>query len=244
MNELKITDKKITLVDHVEEKLFRYIEHNKMKVGDSIPNENELAKALGVSRSVLREALSRLRMLGVVESRTRRGMVLSEPNMFGGLQRVINPMILSEESLFNLLGFRVALELGICNNIIDKVEDRHIEELEEIAERGPATTNLNLYHPESEREFHSKLYEITGNKSIMQFQEIIYPVSLFVRNKFKDFFEPINRELAQSEKLVAHKDLVDLIKKGDKDAFRKGMEKHFQTYGKFVKSRSKINSAE
>lgn len=174
-------------------------------------------------------------MLGVVESRTRRGMVLSEPHMFGGLQRVMDPMILGEKSLFNLLGFRVALELGICNSIIENINDKYIEELEEIVEEG-AAVELNFYRAESENDFHSKLYEITENESIMQFQEIIYPVSLFVRDKFKDFFEPINKELQEKGALVTHQDLLDTIKAGDKEALRRGMEQHFAPYSKFLKA--------
>jgi len=233
--DLKIKNQAVTLVDQVEKKLFEYISKNDMKVGDSVPNENELSDALGVSRSVLREALSRLRMLGVVESRTRRGMVLSEPHMFGGLQRVMDPMILGEKSLFNLLGFRVALELGICNGIIENINDKYIEELEKIVEEG-AADELNFYRAESENDFHSKLYEITENESIMQFQEIIYPVSMFVRDKFKDFFEPINKELQEKGALVTHQDLLDTIKAGDKEALRRGMEQHFAPYSKFLKA--------
>ncbi|WP_234567103.1 FadR/GntR family transcriptional regulator [Rhodohalobacter sp. 614A] len=233
--DLKIKNQAVTLVDQVEKKLFEYIAQNNMKVGDSVPNENELSEALGVSRSVLREALSRLRMLGVVESRTRRGMVLSEPHMFGGLQRVTDPMILGEQSLINLLGFRVALELGICSSIIDNVNDKYIADLEKIVEEG-GSYELNFYKAESENAFHSKLYEITENESIMQFQEIIYPVSLFIRDKFKDFFEPINRELLQKDALITHQDLLSYIKNKDKEGLRKGMEQHFAPYSKFLKA--------
>lgn len=242
--DLKIKNETVTLVDQVEKKLFEYISKNNMKVGDSIPNENELSEALGVSRSVLREALSRLRMLGVVKSRTRRGMVLSEPHMFGGLQRVMDPMILDEKSLFNLLGFRVALELGICNNIIDNINQNYIEELEEIVADSSAGHELNFYRAESENAFHSKLYEITENESIMQFQEIIRPVVLFVRDKFKDFFEPINKELLQNGSLVTHQDLLNFIKAKDKKGFRKAMEQHFAPYSKFLKTNKKEKDLE
>jgi len=235
MIDLKIKSQTVTLVDQVEKKLFEYIAKNDMKIGDSVPNETELAEALGVSRSVLREALSRLRMLGVVETRTRRGMVLSEPHMFGGLQRVIDPMILGEESLFNLLGFRVALELGICSSIIDNINSEYIEELEKIVEEG-GSYELNFYRAESENAFHSKLYEITENQSIIQFQEIIYPVSIFIRDKFKDFFEPINKELLQKGALVTHTDLLNFIKNKDKEGLRKAMEQHFAPYSNFLKA--------
>jgi GntR family transcriptional regulator, transcriptional repressor for pyruvate dehydrogenase complex len=229
MYNLKIKKNSVTLVDLVEDKLLNYFKENHMKPGDSIPKEGDLAEALGVGRSVLREALSRFRMLGMIESRTRRGMMLTEPHILKGLERVIDPLILGEETLFNLLGFRVALEIGICNNIIENINNKFIEELELIVNEGVVYEN-NLYLPISEHKFHSKLYEITGNKTIMQFQEIIYPVSLFVKDKFFDFLEPINKELKVKGTIVTHRDLLQYIKSRDKDGFREAVEMHFRPY--------------
>lgn len=234
MKDLKIKNQAITLVDQVEEKLLDYFRANRMKPGDALPKEKDLASALGVARSVLREALSRLRMLGLIEARTRRGMILTEPHILGGLQRVLDPEILGDETLFNLLGFRVSLDLGICNSVIDSITDKYIEELEDIVNKGVVYDN-NLYMPVSEHQFHSKLYEITGNKIIMQFQEIIYPVSLFVKSKFKEYFEPVNKELLKNGLMVTHRDLLGFIKKRDREGFRKAMEQHYITYNNFIK---------
>jgi DNA-binding FadR family transcriptional regulator len=233
MNDLKIVDQNVTLVDLVEDKLLDYFRKNTLKPGDAIPKESELADSLGVARSVLREALSRLKMLGMIESRTRRGMILTEPHILGGLKRVIDPLILGEETLLNLLGFRVALELGICNNIFDNLTDKYIGELELIVNRGVVFAN-NSYLPASEHEFHSKLYEITGNKTIIQFQEIIYPVSVFVRDKFNDIFEPINVELKQKGAIVTHGDLLKYLKRRDKEGFRSALDKHFNPYYRVI----------
>ena len=95
---------------------------------------------------------------------------------------------------------------------------------------------MNFYMPASEHQFHSKLYEIMGNKIIMQFQEIIYPVSVFVKSKFKDFFEPINKELNKKGLMVTHKELLGFIKKNDREGFRKAMEKHYWPYNRFIKT--------
>ena len=67
MENLKIDGQSITLVDQVEDKLLNYFRSQDLKVGDSIPNEIELSSALGVARSVLREALSRLKMMGMID---------------------------------------------------------------------------------------------------------------------------------------------------------------------------------
>ena len=66
-NTNKNPDKNISLADQVEQKLIAYLKNNNFNTGDQLPKEIELAERLGVSRKIVREALSRLRMLGMVE---------------------------------------------------------------------------------------------------------------------------------------------------------------------------------
>ena len=140
MDTLKVHSQTITLVDQVEDKLLNYLKEKDIRTGDSIPNELELAAALGVARSVLREALSRLKMMGMIETRTRRGMILTEPTILGGMKRVVDPRILGEEALFDILGFRIALEIGICSDIFRNITPEDISELEEIVKMGAVIT--------------------------------------------------------------------------------------------------------
>lgn len=84
MDTLRIVKTNMTLVDQVEDRLLNYFKENNLQIGDPIPNEMDLAASLGVARNVLREALSRLKMIGMIESRPRRGMVLREPSLLGG----------------------------------------------------------------------------------------------------------------------------------------------------------------
>lgn len=237
MDTLKIHTQTTTLVDQVEDKLLTYLKEKDLRAGDSIPNELELAAALGVARSVLREALSRLKMMGMIESRTRRGMILTEPSILGGMKRVVDPRILSEESLFDILGFRIALEIGICSDLFRNITPEDITELEEIVRLGIVFEN-NEYAPVSEFSFHAKLYEITGNKTISQFQDIIHPVMVFVKNKFKDLLEPINIEMKANGQLVTHADLLEYLKKADQTGYRQAIEQHFEVYKRFMKSKT------
>lgn len=95
----------------------------------------------------------------------------------------------------------------------------------------------NEYAPVSEFTFHAKLYEITGNRTISEFQGIIHPVMVFVKNKFKDLLEPINIEMKEKGEIVTHEDLLVLIKKRDEEGFRKALEKHFAVYKIFMNNR-------
>ncbi len=238
MDSLKIQNQPQTLVDQVEDKLLNYFRMNDLRAGSAIPNEQELANALGVARSVLREALSRLKMMGMIESRTRRGMILTEPSILGGMKRVVDPRILSEATLFDILGFRIALEIGICHDLFVNVTSSDIEELEEIVKVSEMFEN-NAYAPYSEFSFHAKLYQITGNKTISEFQQIIHPVMTFVKDKFKDFLEPINVEMKKNGDIVTHEDLLGYIKRNDEVGYRKALEKHFLVYKIFMQKNQK-----
>lgn len=242
MERLRIQNNSTTLVDQVEDKLLNYFKEKDLQKGDAIPNEMELTASLGVSRSVVREALSRLKMMGIVETRTRRGMVLSEPSIFGGMKRAVDPRILSEDTLFDILGFRIALEIGICSEIFRKITPDDIASLEEIVNVGIMYEN-NEYAPFSEFAFHTKLYKITGNTTISEFQNIIHPVMTFVKDKFQEFLAPINIRLKEEERIVTHQDLLQYLKDGDEDGYRRALEEHFEVYRIFISQRNQYHVA-
>jgi GntR family transcriptional repressor for pyruvate dehydrogenase complex len=62
-----------SLVEAATEAISSQILHGELAVGDKLPTERELVGQLGVSRTVLREALSSLEALGLLETRGTRG---------------------------------------------------------------------------------------------------------------------------------------------------------------------------
>src|SRR5574343_872078 len=103
-----------SLVDRVEASLVALLQQQKLKVGDSIPKEIELAEKQGVSRTVVREALLRLRLMGLIESKKKKGAVITSPDLFGNLSKSMNPHILSPETLREIFEIRLVLEIGMA----------------------------------------------------------------------------------------------------------------------------------
>src|SRR5262250_1280731 len=67
--------------DRISKEVAQKIEHfilTKLKPGNKLPAERELAKMLGVSRCSLRDALLRLEVVGLIESRQGAGTVVRE----------------------------------------------------------------------------------------------------------------------------------------------------------------------
>ncbi|WP_351222663.1 FadR/GntR family transcriptional regulator [Streptomyces sp. NPDC002133] len=69
-----MTDGPVRLADQVATILAEEIESGRLAAGDKLPTEVALVKQLGVSRTVVREAVSRLRNAGLVEPRQGLGV--------------------------------------------------------------------------------------------------------------------------------------------------------------------------
>jgi DNA-binding FadR family transcriptional regulator len=216
----------------VEGSILEYIKEKKLTPGNSLPNEMELTKELGISRNVLREALSRLRMLGIVESRTRKGIVIREPSLLSGFEKVLEPYLLSESAILDMMGLRIALEVGLTDFLFRNLDDRKVQELEDIVRSQEAMKySLTI---EQETEFHKKIYEISGNNFIIQFQKIIHPVFQFAKTNYESYFAPVNERLVREGKIVTHHDLFRLIRDRNMEGYRNAIKTHLQPYMEFI----------
>ena len=222
-NDLKIIDNS-SLVDRVEANLVQLLQQQKLKVGDSIPTEMELTKNLGVSRTVIREALLRLRMMGLIESKKKKGAVITSPDLFGHMGKSMNPHILSSETLKEVFEIRLVLEIGMADLLYHRITKEDIEALKLIVETEPPATKYHLFNVEHEIAFHGKLYEITGNETLKKFQKLLLPVFDYVHNS------GLLKKQAMLKTFVSHKDLVDILDNGTPEKFRNGMRNHLENH--------------
>lgn len=212
----------ISMTDRVENNLRAYFLENAFKPGDSLPGELEIAEKLNVSRNVVREALSRLRMLGIIESRTRRGMIMARPDILGGLERVLNPFILGNDTLNDVFEMRLILEMGMAEFLFSRKTDKDIEELEAIVKKQSSIPEPTI---EEEIEFHTKLYDMTGNETFTRFQILLLPVFNHVFNIYKK-----ENKLPSAPDHIHHDGIVKALKSGTVEDFRLAMKKHLAPY--------------
>mgnify|MGYP001791390076 CR=1 FL=1 len=213
----------LSMADRVELRILEFLKNNQFKPGDAMPKEIELAEALGVSRNVVREALGRFRMIGMVETKKRRGMTLQSPDFFKGIERLLEPEIMADETLEDLFQLRLVIEMGLSELIFLNITQQDIEELEKIASN-PSNATSQVFRLEQEIEFHGRLYEITGNKTLYRFQRMLLPVFEYVIQ------EEIKLGSDVKKGQVTHLDLVEILKSGTPSAFREGMYQHLKPH--------------
>lgn len=217
----------LSLVDKVEIRITEYINENKLEVGDTIPKEMEFAEALGVSRTVIREALTRLRTIGIIDSKKHKGMVVAQPDFIQNFEKVMETNLVGDDTLKDIFELRLILEMGMVDLVFARKTDQDLEELSAIVD------NMEKNNPESkifslknEVAFHGKLYEMSGNSTLHRLQNILLPVFQYVHtHKLQDA-----ETYMYSKKFVSHRQLLGYLKEGNKEKFRKGLARHLEPH--------------
>lgn len=97
------------LPTRIATQLAEEINRGRLKPGERLPTEHVLANTLGVSRSVVREAIAQLRNEGLVETRQGVGAFVSEPS--GRPIRIKEDALSEPQSFRALFQLRVPLEI-------------------------------------------------------------------------------------------------------------------------------------
>lgn len=216
-----------SMAERVEQSLREYFARESFKPGDPLPTELEMAAALGVSRNVVREALSRFKMLGIIETKKKTGMVISNPDIVGTFEKVLNPAIMDEATLHDLFELRLVLETGIADLLYIRKTAEDLDELEEIAKGEVKGNNFRI---NNEIAFHGKLYEMTGNDTLKKFQTLLLPIFGYV-------VKLENKKYISGK--VTHQGLVKILRKGTPEEFKQGMLSHLQPHFDRIKNLKK-----
>lgn len=217
------TVKNLTTVDRVEISLRNFFSHENLRPGDTIPKEVELAKAMGVSRTAIREALTRLKLLGIIDSKKNRGIYLTRPDVLSNVKRVLDPRLLDGTTMKEIFEMRLVIEIGLADILFIKKTKEKLGQLEEIVDREEATKN-KVERMRIDVEFHSMLYQMTENKTILKFQNMLIPVFDYVNNGLHV------RSQVRTRNYASHRVLLDILKKGTPEEFRNKMKSHLMQY--------------
>ena len=202
----------MTLAECVENRLLNFMCERQLKAGDILPREEELAAHLNVSRHIVREGISRLKALDLVESRKRKGLVVKTPHVFSGLKKIVDVNIFTAEDRRELNEIRLAMEIGLCDFIYMRKTPEKINELRKYTD----CIGDFRYTGQQEVEFHSCLAGFAGNRQVCQLRDLLVKI-------FADKYSVKN----PASKPSTHLEICDTLEHGTIEEFRQVMRQHF-----------------
>ena len=146
----------------IVEQIVDLIKSGEFPIGQQLPTERELAKRLGVGRASVREALSALQILGLVETKHGQGTFVCANGASPDLQADASA-VLSEESPFTILQARLTIEPSIAGMAARRRSEAALRRLEAILDRVKADLCDVYVFSEGDRDFHLAVAEACGN---------------------------------------------------------------------------------
>ena len=225
------------LYEKVAEQIGLLIAAGEFKTGDRLPSERELARKLGVSRPVLREALVTLEISGSVEVRGGSGcFVITAPDTLPA------PFTDGGPSPFEVVEARTLIETDIAAMAAEKTTPGHVAALEETIAMMRADVASGRDTRETDRLFHIRLAEMAGNSVLAG----------IIGDLWGHMTGPVFDRLGANSGLrdtdtttiTEHMRIIDAVRAGDANAAREAMAAHLERVRNILLEGAAVSEAE
>lgn len=195
-----------TLTRQAFDALVEKIIHDDLRPGDSLPSTAELIDEFGISRPVVREALSALQACGFVELRNGRAPVVAE--LDGQLIRlfVSRASRLSRDPMSKLMEVRRPLEIEAASLAASRADDADLARLTDANDTMRAALHDSAVYPRLDAAFHAEIARATGNDilqwMVRSLRSELMTVMIAVR-EYRDANGLVGREQEQHDAILA-----------------------------------------
>ncbi|WP_380054061.1 FadR/GntR family transcriptional regulator [Falsihalocynthiibacter sp. SS001] len=209
----------------VAESIEAYIEQNNMRPGDELPSEAELCELTGVSRVVVRSALSQLAGRGVVKiSSGRRARVGSlDPEVLATL--VQHGVATSQITVAKVLEVRRGVEVAASRLAAMRRTEEQADALTEICTLMEQSIDKIEEFVEHDFAFHLKIAEATDNQL---YTYIIQPLSMSIKASIAKGREKQSDKDKLARIQDTHRAIERAIREKDPEAAATAMSNHFE----------------
>jgi GntR family transcriptional repressor for pyruvate dehydrogenase complex len=215
--------KRDSLVDTVVARIREVIEQGRLRAGDRLPTEAELSEQLGVSRTVVREAVSQLESLGLLSVQRGRGMFVgSWSSLTGCVKMLRTALALSPRELVQFTEFRTAIECHAARRAAELATALDLAELKKLCDDMDRAGREYLEAMRIDFQFHRRLMAITGNELLCSVLEVIQEFVLAAMVQTTP--QPRDREQSHRRHLA----ILRAVRAGNPDAAEQAMRAHME----------------
>ncbi|MGR9050466.1 FadR/GntR family transcriptional regulator [Halobacillus faecis] len=224
MNYKPIRTKKI--YEQVADSLLDSLKKGELKPGDKLDSVESLAGSFSVGRSAIREALSALRAMGILEMRQGEGTYVKafDPSRFS--LPVSVAFLMKKEDMKDLMEVRHILEVGAAGTAARTRQEDDLRAMEQaLADMEKAKGNGELGE-KADLEFHIALVQATQNQILIN---LMNSVSEIMVQAMRETRKLLHTPEGTSRLLKQHKQIFDAVKAQDEALAQEAMVHHLQS---------------
>jgi len=214
------------LVPEIVAELTADVQAGHLRPGDKLPTESELVGRFDVSRTVVREAISRLQASGLVETRHGIGTfvcapVVQEPNF-----RIPAHDLATASDVIALLELRISLESEAASLAAQRREDSHLAAMAAALASFEAAIHADSDAVPSDFQFHVEVARATGNRYFADLMTYLGTM-IIPRTRLRTAGDAPEGRLAYLRRVHhEHESIYDAIRERDAESARAAMRLH------------------
>jgi GntR family transcriptional repressor for pyruvate dehydrogenase complex len=223
------------LIDNIISEIKDKIIQGDLKDGDMLATQDELAKTMGVSRASLREALNRLELMGLIESKQGRGTFVRTISHTDFMNPLTSFLAMDKDSAIDLLEARMHIEGAVAALAANNAREDDLEKLEQVLKRmeqACSSEDLKSFIA-MDVQFHMLVAECSKNRMMAKISEIIRHL---LHQLIHKFFDAVASSVSDTMRhtINLHRNVFEAIQRRDAQSARKHMEIHIMDVKKRI----------
>jgi GntR family transcriptional repressor for pyruvate dehydrogenase complex len=211
------------LYEQVIERLREYVAEERLRAGDKLPAERELAQRLGVSRASVKQAIVVLEVQGLVETRHGGGSYLVRDTLDA---EPVDQLVARRRRLPDVLEAREAIEVKLAELAAERRTPEDLDELESALAQMRAEIEAGGYGIDGDRRFHAAVTAAARSALLAEFMRSI------AEQVSESRTESLRQPGRPSRSLRQHQAIFDAISRGDPARAATAMRRHVRTVAK------------
>ena len=200
--------------------LLEMISSGEYQAGDRLPPERILVEQIGVSRTVVREALNLLETRGLIRIEHGRGAVVSANGAHALHNNLGYLLRMQPGTLWELMEMRKALEVEVAGLAAERSTTDDIAIMRDVLDRMRENINAPEGYVDADVEFHNLLARSARNRVFLMMMEPIVDLLLASRRLTG------SKEANAKRALRAHEAILKKVEAKDVEGARMEMRKH------------------
>lgn len=212
--------------------MMAHIVDSDMQPGSALPSTAALCEQFATSRPVVREALSALEAVGIVEVHNGRNAVVKELDAHLIKLFLSRALHNNQRPLTDMMDVRIPLEVQAARLAAERATGEDCRILEELMARMDDALLDTVGYPVLDVAFHMAIARATGNGALEWFSEALrseLTTAMVQIRRFREVNDLVGDEQHQ------HRQILDAIRAGDAERAEEAMREHMQSSGQYVR---------
>jgi GntR family transcriptional repressor for pyruvate dehydrogenase complex len=220
--------KRTRIPDEIADRIRALIVDGAFKKDEPLPSERDLAKRMRVSRSSVRDAIRRLEVIGLLETRHGQGTFLHELSVDNVVTPMASVLTFNRARQKDLMDARRVFEPAVARMAAARATDEELDAIDRILEEQRRKVRTGEPTIGEDTAFHAALAQATHNPVIVGVMETLNDLLVESRQR------SLERRGRSLQSLRGHESVAEALRRHDADGAAVAMHDHIDQIARLL----------